>query len=145
MIGRGTRLRPDLFGLGQDKEHFLIFDFCQNFEFFDQNPDVAEVALADSIGRRLFVARVELIGEIDRAEPDGMAPSDQGEVDLRGTLGVDPDAPVGFESIRLRLEVDAPGASAEQLERLMERTERYCTVLQTLREAPSIQTTLVAT
>ena len=69
----------------------------------------------------------------------------EGEVDLRGTLGVDPDAPVGFESIRLRLEVDAPGASAEQLERLMERTERYCTVLQTLREAPSIQTTLVAT
>ena len=69
----------------------------------------------------------------------------EGEVDLRGTLGIDPDAPVGFESIRLRLEVDAPGASAEQLERLMERTERYCTVLQTLREAPSIETTLVAT
>ena len=71
MIGRGTRLRPDLFGPGQDKEHFLIFDFCQNFEFFDQNPDVTEGAVANSIGRRLFVARVELIGEIDDAETDG--------------------------------------------------------------------------
>ncbi len=37
MIGRGTRLCPDLFGPGEDKDHFLIFDFCQNFEFFNQN------------------------------------------------------------------------------------------------------------
>ena len=39
MIGRGTRLCPDLFGPGQHKEHFLVFDFCQNFEFFNQNPE----------------------------------------------------------------------------------------------------------
>src|ERR1700694_2614761 len=38
MVGRGTRLRKDLFGPGQDKEFFYIFDFCQNLEFFQQNP-----------------------------------------------------------------------------------------------------------
>ena len=36
MIGRGTRLCPDLFGLGEDKEKFFIFDLCNNFEFFQQ-------------------------------------------------------------------------------------------------------------
>ena len=38
MLGRGTRLCPDLFGPGQNKEFFYVFDFCQNFEFFNQNP-----------------------------------------------------------------------------------------------------------
>ena len=38
MVGRGTRLRPDLFGPGQPKEFFYIFDYCQNLEFFSQNP-----------------------------------------------------------------------------------------------------------
>ena len=44
MIGRGTRLCPDLFGPGRDKEFFYIFDWCRNFEFFNQNPDVTEGA-----------------------------------------------------------------------------------------------------
>lgn len=39
MIGRGTRLCPDLFGPGADKKEFLIFDYCQNFEFFEENPE----------------------------------------------------------------------------------------------------------
>src|SRR5919107_4402587 len=56
----------------------------------------------------------------------------EGDLDLRGTLGVDPDAPVGFDAIRLRFEVDAPDATPEQLEKLHGRAERYCTVLQTL-------------
>lgn len=75
MIGRGTRLRPNLFGPGQDKEHFLIFDFCQNFEFFDQNPDASDGAASDTITRRLFASRVELIGELDRLGA-GMADGD---------------------------------------------------------------------
>lgn len=62
----------------------------------------------------------------------------EGEVDLRGTLGVDREAPVGFESIRLRFDVDAPGASDEELASLIEKTERHCTVLQTLRHPPPI-------
>ena len=68
MIGRGTRLRPDLFGPGQHKDHFLVFDFCQNFEFFNQNPTISDGALGASLSEKLFVARVELIGEIDKLD-----------------------------------------------------------------------------
>ena len=63
----------------------------------------------------------------------------EGEVDLRGTLGVSRDVPVGFESIRLRFEIDAPAASEEELASLIAKTERYCTVLQTLRDPPQIE------
>jgi type I restriction enzyme, R subunit len=65
MIGRGTRLCPDLFGPGRHKEEFLVFDFCQNFEYFNQNPDQSEGVQGASLGKRLFVARVDLIGAID--------------------------------------------------------------------------------
>jgi uncharacterized OsmC-like protein len=62
----------------------------------------------------------------------------EGEIDLRGTLGVSREAPVGFEAIRLRFEIDASEASDEEIASLIEKTERYCTVLQTLREPPRI-------
>jgi uncharacterized OsmC-like protein len=68
----------------------------------------------------------------------------EGDLDLRGTLGIDRDAPVGFDAIRLRIEVDAPNATEEELEGLYARTERYCTVLQTLLSPPTIETELVA-
>src|SRR3954451_10907986 len=68
----------------------------------------------------------------------------EGEVDLRGTLGLSRDVPVGFESIRLRFEINAPGASREQIESLHAKSERYCTVLQTLLAPPQIETELVA-
>jgi uncharacterized OsmC-like protein len=61
-----------------------------------------------------------------------------GDIDLRGTLGISREAPVGFESIRLEFDVDAPGASEEQIASLLEKTERYCTVLQTLRQPPPV-------
>ena len=64
----------------------------------------------------------------------------EGDLDLRGTLGVSRDARVGFDAIRVRFEVDAPGASEDDLASLIEKTERYCTVLQTLRDAPPIET-----
>lgn len=63
----------------------------------------------------------------------------EGDVDLRGTLGVSREAPVGFEAIRLRFDVEAPAASPQELAGLIERTERYCTVLQTLRNPPPIE------
>jgi uncharacterized OsmC-like protein len=66
-----------------------------------------------------------------------------GELDLRGTLGLDPDVGAGFDAIRLRFEVDAPEATDEQLESLFEKTERYCTVLQTLTSPPPIASELV--
>jgi len=68
MIGRGTRLCPDLFGPDMHKENFLVFDFCQNFEFFNQNPNASEGALAPSISEKLFVARVDLIDEIAKGQ-----------------------------------------------------------------------------
>ncbi len=64
MVGRGTRTRRDLFGPGQDKEEFLIFDYCQNLEFFNANPDRAEPGMAAPIGERLFRARLDLLAEL---------------------------------------------------------------------------------
>lgn len=66
MVGRGTRLCPDLFGPGQHKQFFYLFDYCQNLEYFSQNPEATEGALGESLGRRLFTARLELIGELDQ-------------------------------------------------------------------------------
>ncbi|MCC7242385.1 MAG: DEAD/DEAH box helicase family protein [Acidobacteria bacterium] len=72
MVGRGTRLCPDLFGPGQDKACFYLFDYCQNLEFFSQNPATTDGAPGESLGKRLFTARLELIGELDRGH--GAAP-----------------------------------------------------------------------
>ena len=57
----------------------------------------------------------------------------EGDLDFRGTLGVDRAAPVGFSDIRLRFGLDAPDADEAQLATLLKLTERYCVVLQTLR------------
>jgi type I restriction enzyme R subunit len=66
MVGRGTRLCPDLFAPSKDKEFFYIFDYCQNLEFFSQNPETTDGALGESLGKRLFKTRLELISELDR-------------------------------------------------------------------------------
>jgi uncharacterized OsmC-like protein len=59
----------------------------------------------------------------------------EGDLDFRGTLGVSKEAPVGFQAIRLRFQLDTD-ASQEQLATLLRLTERYCVVYQTLRHAP---------
>jgi len=64
----------------------------------------------------------------------------EGELDLRGTLGISKDVPVGFENIRLHFDIAAPEASPEQLRGLREKTEQYCVVMQTLLRPPGIQT-----
>jgi len=64
----------------------------------------------------------------------------EGDLDLRGTLGISKDGPVGFESIHLHFDVAAPKATPEQLRALQEKTEQYCVVMQTLRQPPSLQT-----
>lgn len=61
MIGRGTRLCPDLFAPGQDKTEFYIFDFCANFEYFNENPRGALGGVAEPLGKRLFKARLDLM------------------------------------------------------------------------------------
>jgi type I restriction enzyme R subunit len=65
MMGRGTRLCPDLFGPGQDKEYFRVFDFCQNLEFFGANPELKEASAAKSLSERLFAARLDLMRALD--------------------------------------------------------------------------------
>jgi uncharacterized OsmC-like protein len=59
----------------------------------------------------------------------------EGDLDFRGTLGVDKSAPVGFTDIRLSFDLESD-ASEEQLETLLRLTERYCVVLQTLAQPP---------
>jgi type I restriction enzyme R subunit len=61
MIGRGTRLRPDLFGPGDDKKFFYIFDYCENLEFFSQDLPTSEGTLTESLRSRLFKARLAVI------------------------------------------------------------------------------------
>jgi uncharacterized OsmC-like protein len=63
----------------------------------------------------------------------------EGDMDLRGTLGISTDVPVGFESIRLRFDVVAPNATAEQVNGLHEKTEQYCVVMQTLMHRPNLR------
>jgi len=60
MIGRGTRLRPNLFGAGNDKTHFLIFDLCENFKFFDENPEGIEGNSQKSLTEIVFGLRLQL-------------------------------------------------------------------------------------
>lgn len=60
MIGRGTRLCPDLFGPGQDKDHFMIFDVCQNFDFFEVNKRGKDGATIKPITQQIFEARLQV-------------------------------------------------------------------------------------
>jgi uncharacterized OsmC-like protein len=66
----------------------------------------------------------------------------EGDLDFRGTLGVSKEAPVGFQSIRLRFELDTD-ATEEQLADLQRLTERYCVVYQTLRRPPEISVKVI--
>lgn len=94
MLGRGTRLCPDLFGPGEDKQDFFVFDFCGNLEFFNTDPAVADGRVAASLAERLFAARLALLTRLDAdlptnaVEPDGDGTrSDHGlRVDIAHTL-----------------------------------------------------------
>jgi len=68
MIGRGTRLCEDLFGPGQHKEFFRVFDYCQNLEFFGANPELKEASAAKSLSERLFAARIDLVRALDEKQ-----------------------------------------------------------------------------
>jgi len=70
MIGRGTRKRPDLFGPGKDKKHFIVFDHCQNFEFFNENPDVIDSTPTSSLSQSLFLARLDVVGHYEANRDD---------------------------------------------------------------------------
>ncbi len=65
MLGRGTRLCPDLYGSGDDKSDFYLFDFCDNREFFNADPATVDGRVAAPLAARLFKARLELITGLD--------------------------------------------------------------------------------
>lgn len=65
MVGRGTRLRPDLFGPGEDKSAFRIFDVCGNLEFFGSNPELKDPSVPKSLTERLIEVRLKVAQGID--------------------------------------------------------------------------------
>lgn len=65
MLGRGTRLCSELFGPGQDKEYFCLFDYCQNLEYFSQDVPGTEGYSAKPLAKRLFEARLDLIAALN--------------------------------------------------------------------------------
>ncbi len=67
MIGRGTRLCPGLID-GRDKEFFLIFDYCGNFEYFDENPDGTTNNNGKSLSQKLFDVKLDILVELQKYE-----------------------------------------------------------------------------
>jgi uncharacterized OsmC-like protein len=65
----------------------------------------------------------------------------EGDLDFRGTLGIDKEAPVGFEEIRVRFEI-ATDAPQDKLDLLLKLTERYCVVYQTIRNGPKVSVSM---
>ena len=66
MIGRGTRLCENLFGLGQNKEYFLIFDYCKNFEYFGTHPEGNSPTVTYSLSQKLFDVRLDMLEELQQ-------------------------------------------------------------------------------
>ncbi len=93
MMGRGTRLCPDLFGPSKDKEYFSVFDFCQNLEFFAANPDTKDAKPGRSLSELLFAARLDLILALDEKNAKGDGFSSGGQASYG-------DAPPTEEQVR---------------------------------------------
>ena len=68
MIGRGTRLSPNIFDIGEDKKEFYIFDWCGNFEYFDKHPKGKEPLPMMSLTERLFGLRTDLAAALQHAK-----------------------------------------------------------------------------
>ena len=122
MIGRGTRLCPDLFGPNRDKDGFVVFDLCGNVEFFNAGLAGAEGRIQPSLRERLFQRRVELLYELDRddpglAGPSGAAPDGDG---TQSEAGLRQDV-----ADRLRAEVAAMDDRNVEVRRHLRDVEKY--------------------
>jgi len=82
MMGRGTRLCPELFGPELHKKEFYVFDYCQNFEFFAENPEGVETPTQESLGKKIFKQRLNLLLQLQGADN----PAADGDGHLRGSL-----------------------------------------------------------
>lgn len=81
MIGRGTRLCTDLFAPGEHKKEFIIFDFCENFEFFNANPKGVESGNGKSLSQRLFKLRLRMAVLLLAQETDDLIDYGQSLID----------------------------------------------------------------
>ncbi len=89
MIGRGTRLCPDLFAPSEDKTHFLIFDYCENFEFFDEQPDGVTPSNPKSLQQQVFEGKLQvahLISELEEKSEAEQEIRDNYLFDLHKTI-----------------------------------------------------------
>jgi uncharacterized OsmC-like protein len=82
----------------------------------------------------------QMVAEAMGIETERIEVEVEGDLDLQGTLGLSKVVPVGFERIRTRFDVVAPGATEEQLDSLRRKTEQYCVVFQTLTRPPELET-----
>jgi len=98
--------------------------------------DMLLEALVACAGVTLSAVATALDIHIKRAEV-----SAEGDIDFRGTLGVDKNVPAGFISVRLAFEIES-AATPEQLETLLKLTERYCVVYQTIKNATTVSGTV---
>ena len=96
MVGRGTRLRANLYGPGDDKKDFVIFDVCQNIEYFNEDYPSAETPAGEPLGARLFAARLALLAGIDASDDVG---GEDALGDIRGELAAGLYAQVGGMSL----------------------------------------------
>jgi len=94
---------------------------------------LASLAACQEITVRMVAAAMGIV-------PRSIVVTVEGDVDVRGTMGVDPEVPVGYRAIRTEIAVDAD-APADRLQRLAQRAERYCVVSATLRQPPAVTTT----
>jgi type I restriction enzyme R subunit len=110
MVGRGTRLCPNLFGPGKNKEFFYLFDYCQNLEFFNQQLPATDGSLSESLGTRLFKTRVNLLVALDqRLAEAGVTPvtSVQTVREVRAVYGDDEQSVRADTATLLRSQVAA--------------------------------------
>ena len=107
MLGRGTRLCSDLFGPGQDKKQFIIFDVARNVEYFNSDIPEADAKVQLSLGERLFAQRTELLYTLDHLYPELAAQSATPE-------------PVGDAALRrgvaTRLQAEVAGMDRDNIE-----------------------------
>ena len=71
MLGRGTRLCPDLFGPGDDKQFFKVFDCCKNFEYFEMNPEGAKDNGTKTLSQAIFEKRLQLSVQLKEKDECG--------------------------------------------------------------------------
>ncbi|MFD0901502.1 DEAD/DEAH box helicase family protein [Actinomadura sediminis] len=120
MIGRGTRLCPDLFGPNIDKQGFLVFDLCGNFDFFNQDVASVEGRVQPSLTERLFQRRIELLYGLDVQLGDSGTSGDDTRDGTQSDTGLRWDL-----AARLQAEVAGMNHANIEVRRHLETVERY--------------------